>query len=168
MIETELRSKIIAEALEWKFTPYHYRPAATAKAIAALKGTGADCLTFMVGVYYNVGLVGDITIPFYRRDFMIHNYRRDIVGGPVEESYLEGVLGYGREVENPLPGDVVLYRFREGQIFAHGGIVLEWPMIIHCFIGRFGVIEADGTQGRHTGVERKFISAFPLRTDLGD
>jgi len=162
--EDHLRGAIVGEAMEWKATPYHYRPAGTAAAVAKLKGVGADCLTFIIGVYYNLGLVEDFEIPFYRPDFMMHSFARDVEGGEAQETYLEGVLTQGHEVERPKPGDVVLYRFRDGQIFAHGGIVIDWPTrIIHCFRGRFGVIEANGLHGQHVGVEHKFISHFPIK-----
>lgn len=159
-----MRASIIEEAQSWAGTPYHYRPAGSAAKVARLKGVGADCLTFMIGVYYNLCLIDNIEIPFYRPDFMMHNRQRDVGGEKAEESYLEGVLGHGHEVEIPKPGDVVLYRFHEDQIFAHGAIVIDWPMrIIHCFRGRFGVIEARGDQGLHAGVEHKFISYFPVK-----
>jgi len=148
MTEDEYRAAIIAEARSWAGTPYHHS--------ARLKGVGADCMTFIVGVYENVGLVAKPEIPFYRPDFMFHSNG--------DETYLNGLLRYGHVVESPKPGDVVLYKRTEAQIFAHGAIVIDWPeRIIHCFRGRFGVIEACGDQGGHAvGVAKVFLSVFPL------
>jgi hypothetical protein len=166
MNEEAIRAALIAEAYSWAGTRYHYRPANTAAKVSRLKGAGADCLTFMIGVYYNVGLIKDFEIPWYRPDFMKHSYEADILGQEKRETYLEGVLGFGHEVEEPKPADVVLYRFTETQIFAHGGIIVDWELskMIHCYTR--GVIETLIFHRGHAGIEHKFISAFPLKGDL--
>lgn len=134
------RAAIVAEAKEWLKTPYHHA--------AKLKGIGCDCLTYIVGVYENVGIVGPQKIPFYRPDFMRHNST---------ETYLEGLLEHGHEVKAPLSGDIAIFKW--GRIFAHAGIVTEWPRILHADPHN-GVIEMRGNTGRLMGREVKFISAF--------
>jgi hypothetical protein len=163
--EPALRAAIIAEALTWKGTLYHPKPSTTAAKVAKLKGVRADCMSFIIGVYYNLGILEDFEIPFYRPDFMRHDLERDLHGRKAEEKYFDGALIFGHEVEDPLMGDLVFYRFKPTEIFAHAGIVINWPEeIIHCFRGRYGVITAKGNQGGHCGVERRFISAFPLES----
>lgn len=134
------RQLVIEEALTWLKTPFHHA--------AKVKGAGADCLTFIVGVYENVGLVPAQKLPFYRPDFMRHE---------AQENYLNGLLEYGKEVKVCLAGDVVIYKW--GRIFAHAGIVVEWPFIIHA-APQLGVIKMRGDTGKLMGRERKFISAF--------
>lgn len=115
---TAHRHAVIAEALSWAGTPYH--------ANARVKGAGADCLTFLAGVYEACGVIPPVDIPHYPADWHMH---RD------EERYLGGVLRYCQEISGPpLPGDIALWRF--GRCFSHGAIVLDWPRIIHAYIGR--------------------------------
>lgn len=137
-----LRVAVLAEAETWISTPYHHA--------ARVKGAGVDCLTLLAEVYAAAGVIEPVgKIPFYRLDFMRHQD---------DETYLDGLLARGREVETPLPADVVLYRW--GRVFSHGGIVVEWPWIIHASPSHHGVVRANGTQGRLAGHEMKFISPF--------
>lgn len=134
------RQLIIAEARTWLKTPFHHGQ--------KLKGAGVDCLTFIVGVYENVGVVEPQRLPFYRPDFMQHQD---------EETYLNGLLEHGHEVVNPILADVAIFSW--GRIYAHAGIVTSWPMMLHAH-PVYGVIEMDGTQGKLRGRNVKFISAF--------
>lgn len=146
--ESRERAAVVAEARTWLGTRYHDK--------AKIKGAGADCLTFIVGVGEAVGLVGDITLPFYSRQFGLHRS---------EQTYLDGLREYTREVETPLPGDIVLWVF--GRVYSHAAIVLEWPVIIHADTTRGVVIDdADRCRwlsfiGKGEKVEprpRKFLS----------
>ena len=139
--ENPRRAAVLAEARGWLRTPYHH--------MGRIKGGGADCLTFLVEVFERTGLVPPVEVPFYRQDVMFHRG---------EETYLEGLLGHGREVAAPEPGDVVLFQW--GRIFGHGGIVLHWPMIVHSCAHAMMVCPGDATQGRLRGRPVKFISAF--------
>ena len=134
------RMAIVKEAKSWISTPYVH--------MGRVKGAGTDCLMFIVEVYQRVGIVGDVTIPFYRPDFMHHQSI---------ETYLNGLLEHGHEVKYPLPGDVAIFKW--GRIFAHAGIVLDWPWMLHAQPA-VGVVRMNGTTGRLTGREHKFISAF--------
>jgi NlpC/P60 family putative phage cell wall peptidase len=137
-----LRAAIIDEAKTWIGTPFHH--------MACRKGAGADCLGLIYGVYRAVGVVGEVEIPFYRPDQFQHRSA---------ETYLDGLLRYGWEVERPEPGDVALFKY--GRVFWHGGIVVEWPKLIHAFADRREVCEGNAEQGRlatHRPV--KFVSAF--------
>jgi NlpC/P60 family putative phage cell wall peptidase len=136
------RQAIIAEAKTWIGTRFHH--------MASLKGAGCDCLGLIYGVYRAVGLVGEIKIPFYRPDQFRHRS---------EETYLAGLLEYGHEVDCPEPGDIALFKY--GRLYWHGGIVVEWPKLIHAFADRGEVCWGDGENGRlaqHRPV--KFLSAF--------
>lgn len=113
------RERIIAEAMEWEGTPYV--PEARVKG----RQGGADCLTFAVGVYENCGLIPKQTIPHYSKDWHLHQ---------TEEIYLNAVLEYCVEVDAPLPGDLVMWKF--GHCFSHSAIVINWPLIIHAWARR--------------------------------
>ena len=134
------RDAIIAEALTWQGTPYRH--------MGRVKGAGVDCLTYIVEVFERAGIVSHVELPFYRPDFMHHQSI---------ETYLNGLLEHGHEVKYPLPGDVAIFKW--GRIFAHAGIVIDWPWMLHAQPA-VGVVRMNGTTGRLMGREHKFISAF--------
>jgi cell wall-associated NlpC family hydrolase len=75
--------------------------------------------------------------------------------------YLDGVLKYTREIFTPpQPGDIVLCKI--GRLFAHGGIVSQWPRVIHAFSQARMVLEDDvSRQGKYEAflfVEKRVFS----------
>jgi cell wall-associated NlpC family hydrolase len=103
------RERVIAEAQSWIGSPYHH--------MARVKGAGVDCFTLLCEVYESAAIISHVEIPFYPKDWFAH---RDA------ERYIEGLLGYAREIEGPpQPGDVALFKI--GRCFAHGAIVVSWP-----------------------------------------
>jgi cell wall-associated NlpC family hydrolase len=114
--EKGLRAQIVAEAKTWIGTPYHHE--------GRIKAAGVDCGMLILEVFEKVGLLPHIEVEHYPQDFMLHRS---------EEWYLKIVLENGFEIfKTPLPGDVVLYR--SGRIYAHGGIVINWPTIVHACV----------------------------------
>lgn len=112
---SDIRQAIVAAALRWEGTPYHHR--------ARVLGVGCDCLMLIVDAYQAVGLLpADLVVPDYPRDIMFHTD---------DSRYLDGVLQHCHEVEQPLPGDLVMWQY--GRTWSHGGIVLDWPRIIHAY-----------------------------------
>jgi len=130
------RDNIIREALTWLNTPYHHE--------ADIKGAGVDCAMLLVRVYHATGLIPAIDPRPYPADWMLH---RD------EERYLGWVKQYADPVTDPLPGDVVLYKV--GRCFAHGGIVLAWPDIIHAVRDEGAVVRGRFDTGRLASRERQ-------------
>lgn len=123
------REAIVQEAMAWMNTPYHHA--------AGVKGAGVDCAFFLIRIYHAAGLIPDIDPRPYPHDWMLH---RD------EERY----LGWVRQYADPLgedeatqPGDIALYQF--GRCVSHGAIVLDWPRVIHSYIGQ-GVRLEDASQ----------------------
>jgi len=102
--ETVQRMAVVNAARSWCGTPYHH--------MADIKGVGCDCAMLLVRVYVDLGLVEPFDPRPYVRDWFAH---RD------DERYLGILLARSREVETPLPGDVVLFKF--GRCFSHGGII---------------------------------------------
>ncbi len=140
MSEAAQRAAVLAEARTWLGTPYHHR--------ARIKCAGVDCAQILIAVYASVGLIDEFDPGYYPSDFMMH---RD------EERYLGFVLERAHEVHEPLPGDIVLYKF--GRCFSHAGIVIDWPQIIHSYRG-LGVVYGEGDNGVFSGREKKFFSLW--------
>lgn len=156
---TEPRLRVLAEARSWLGTPYHH--------MGRVKGAGADCLTLLAEVYERAGTIGHVDIPFYPPDWHLH---REV------ERYLEGLLGYAREIpwepgaqapragrgQAPAQaGDIAL--FKMGRCFAHGAIVTAWPKLIHALAGAC-VLEGDATQGILHGRAVRFFCPFGDRS----
>lgn len=146
MTHEEERKAVVSEAMSWLRTPHHNG--------ARLKGVGVDCGQFPLAVYEACGIIPHVIVPPYPSDFHLHNGR---------EWYLEIVKAYGKELDEgkmPEMGDFVIYKI--GRVFSHGGIVIEWPNIVHAYVG-LGVVLADGNQG-HLGSrlvkEKKFFSPW--------
>jgi cell wall-associated NlpC family hydrolase len=119
----EKRQKIVEIAASWLGTPYH--------TMGRLKSVGCDCLTLLVEIYTEAGIIPEIDIPYYPHDWHLHNGT---------ERYLNGLLAYSHEIAtSPLSGDIVLWKF--GRCYSHGAIVIEWPTIIHAYTGRACVLE---------------------------
>lgn len=109
-----MRKRIVEEAQSWIKTPYHHE--------ARVKGAGVDCGMFILEVFERVGLIPHIVPPHYSPDFMLHRN---------EEWYVQLILTYAEELNNSpfLPGDAVV--MKNGRIFSHGGIIIDWPRIVH-------------------------------------
>jgi cell wall-associated NlpC family hydrolase len=166
------RDCVVAIAKTWLGTPYHH--------MGRIKAVGVDCAMFPLEVYREAGLIGDVDVPYYPQDWMLHRS---------EEVYLHIVERHAQEIAEPaavaagaamkappataggsvLPGDFVLYRF--GRCWSHGAIVLEWPLIIHAVV-QHGVILSDGNKdGMLVGRQRRLFSIFAKSkpdTDLAD
>jgi cell wall-associated NlpC family hydrolase len=110
----ERRLAVIQIAHSWRGTPFHHG--------AAVKGKqgGVDCGRLLAEIYREAGVLPDIAIPHFAHDFFLHEHT---------ERYLDLVRKHMVEVEKPDVGDLVLFQF--GRVYSHGGIVLEWPRIIH-------------------------------------
>lgn len=136
------RQDIIAEAETWLKTPFHHE--------ARLKGVGVDCGQLLIAVYGACGFVPpDLKIDHYAADFALH---RDV------EWYKALVESFGVSVEVPLPGDVVLFKW--GRLFSHGGIVVEWPQIIHAWTPVGKVLQFDATMNPLGDKAKLFFSPF--------
>jgi len=120
------RARVVEAARRWLGTPYHHA--------ADLKGVGVDCAMILVRVFCDLGLVEPFDPRPYTRDWMLH---RD------DERYLGCLLARAREVEQPQPADVML--FRVGRCYAHGGIVtkLDPLTIVHAFLPARCVVEEE-------------------------
>ena len=131
----------VTEAMNWLGTPYHHQ--------GRVKGVGVDCGTLICEVYEKVGLIPHIPTPKnHPLDWHLHQSG---------EFYLENVKQWCYEVEDPQPGDIVLYHF--GKCISHGAIVVEWPTIIHSYIHQ-GVILQDGTKG---SLARRIAGFFRMK-----
>jgi cell wall-associated NlpC family hydrolase len=136
--EEEMRKAIVAEALSWVGTPYVSN--------AMIKGPkgGTDCAMILIGIYAAVGLIPKEFDPRpYPPQWHVHRN---------EEKYLNYVLQFVKQTKNPperkpLPGDLVM--FKMNKVFAHGGVIIDWPLIIHA-VGN-NIVRPDDISKNTTG-----------------
>lgn len=118
MTEAEGRAAVIAAARSWLGTPFHD--------LGRVKGVGVDCAMYLAECFAEAGVVARVEVEPYSPQWHMHRS---------EERYISYVEQHAREIEGPpQPADVVLFRF--GRAFAHGAIVVEWPLIIHARTGQ--------------------------------
>lgn len=123
MTEQEKRRAIVEEAKTWLGTPYVPE--------ARVKGAGTDCGMFILQTFENVGLIEHIEIPHYPVDIACH------CSDPM---YLNWIEKYSKKVNRePLPGDVIVYKFPGSKVPHHAAICIDSEYIIHSHV-RSGVV----------------------------
>ncbi|EKE43643.1 hypothetical protein OCGS_2375 [Oceaniovalibus guishaninsula JLT2003] len=139
-------SAVVAAARGWIGTPYLHQ--------ASCRGAGADCLGLIRGVWRELQGAEPVAMPPYTPDW----------SEPQREERLWRAAA--RHLvpcdDRPIaPGDVLLFRMREGGVAKHLGIAAgtgELPTFVHAYSGH-GVIEsALGAPWRRRIVAR---FAFP-------
>lgn len=134
------RAQIVAEARSWIGTPYI--------SSARVKGVGTDCAQFLVGTYVNAGVLAPFTIPHHPAQWHLHSG---------DERYLAELQKHSFEVSSPNVGDMAVFHIKKA--YAHAGIVIEWPTIIHC-LNRGGVQWGDASRDALLIMERR---SFPVK-----
>lgn len=147
MTRTEL---ILAEARSWIGTPYQHQ--------ASIKGAGTDCLGLLRGVWRAVLGAEPEPVPPYTEDWAEPS-RQEVLLTAAERWLIRKSLGRDE------PGDVLLFRMRDGSIAKHLGIQSATGLVasfIHAYSGH-GVIESPLSQPWHRRIVARF--AFPLEAD---
>ena len=148
------RAAVVREALSWLGTPWRHQ--------GRIKGAGVDCGQLLLEVFSDAGVIPMFHVEPYVQDWHLH---RDA------ERYLGQIERFGRRLPDgvrPLPGDVVLYKF--GRCVSHGGIVVDWPTIVHAY-NPLGVVLDDGDANvrlakRQVGFWSPWTSAFATSIEV--
>lgn len=123
----EQRAAVVTEAISWveARTPY--------RAHAQLKGLGCDCATFIICIYRDLGIIPALDPGNYSVQAHLHTDTTE---------YVDTILKYCDEIPEAeaQPGDLVLWKV--ARAFAHGGIVIDFPTVIHSMT-KHGVIYSN-------------------------
>lgn len=112
---------VMAEAREWLGTPYHDQ--------ASLKGVGCDCLGLVRGVWRAVVGPEPMDMPKYSR-----SWAETGTCSPLMEGARQWLVDIPkREIA---PGNVMLFRMRDGALPKHMGIAMAPGTFIHAWEGR--------------------------------
>jgi NlpC/P60 family putative phage cell wall peptidase len=114
------RQQIIAEARSWIGTPYRHQ--------ASLKGVGCDCLGLVRGVWR--ALIGD-------EPQRPPAYSRDWAEAARAETLAQAARAHLVEIAPAefLPGDVLLFRYRERYPAKHAAIASAADLMVHAHDG---------------------------------
>lgn len=136
------RAAVVAEAITWVGTPYHHH--------GRIKGVGVDCAMVLAEVFHRCGLVPHVDAGFYPTEWHLHRG---------EELFLGWLSRVGAQpVEQPLAGDIAVYRF--GRCFSHGAIFInDSGLAAHSYIGR-GVIKTAADEEPLAGRPRRCFTLF--------
>jgi cell wall-associated NlpC family hydrolase len=138
----EQRKLVVEEAITWVGTPYHHD--------AAIKGVGVDCGRLLLRVGVNVGLIDPIHVESYSEQWFLHRG---------EEKYIGWLEKFTKRIEGPpLPGDLVVYKF--GHCYAHGAIVIDWPLIIHAYRSEKKCVWGNASMGDLAKRKKVFYSLW--------
>jgi NlpC/P60 family putative phage cell wall peptidase len=140
---------IVAEARGWIGTPYLHQ--------ASVKGAGADCLGLLRGVWRSICGTEPQSVPAYTRDWA--ETGADEVLMAAASRWL-----VRQDASAIVPGDVLLFRMRDGSIAKHLGIAADCgpkPSFIHAYTGH-GVVESPLSAPWARRIVARF--AFPKGT----
>lgn len=112
---SELRQRIVAEALSWCGTPFRHAQ--------CVKGRGVDCAMSLIAWFSACGVIEPFDPRPYSRTWFLHQS---------EEKFLKIIERYAAKLpdgEEPLPADVALYR--HGLCVSHGALIVDDTFIVH-------------------------------------
>ena len=143
-------SVVVTAARGWIGTPYVHQ--------ASVRGAGCDCLGLLRGVWREVLGAEPERIPAYTRDWS------EPQGD--ERLWRAGLRHLdAKALDEAAPGDVLLFRMRDGAVAKHIGVQAEVggaPSFVHAYSGH-GVIESALTAPWARRIVARF--ALPLETD---
>lgn len=126
---TAFQDQIVAEARRWIGTPYVHQ--------CATCGAGTDCLGLVRGVWRALHGPEPELIPAYTQDWAEPDGREALL-------VAAGRWLLRKPMDDAAPGDVLLFRMREGRVAKHLGIAARIgpeASFVHAYTGH-GVIES--------------------------
>lgn len=134
LIDHAKRNELIATAREYLGTKYHVG--------GMVKGVGVDCASFLLCVLRDCGLIEDEELGVFSGDWWCHTSEEKYMLRVLRHAYkiLEGVSWSTLQVS---PGNIALAKAVGSKVYNHGGIVINWPTVIHA--GSYRVEEIDAS-----------------------
>jgi cell wall-associated NlpC family hydrolase len=123
LTEIDARQAVVQEALGWRGTPYVLG--------GRVKGAGVDCFTLISEVLIRTGNAQPEDVLVYSQDWFMHAQREEYMLRLMRNTVLLAEAVAHRRLDAAQPGDIVLVRTVKSRVFSHGGIVTEWPRVIH-------------------------------------
>jgi cell wall-associated NlpC family hydrolase len=125
--QLQLREDAVATARSFLGTPYILR--------GRVKGAGVDCGTLLAQYLIEIGKCTkeDLEdIGLYTHDWFCHaSSERYMLRLMRHAKKTAESICMGRTLEDAKPGCLALFRVVGSKVFNHGGVVTNWPMMIH-------------------------------------
>ena len=146
--EAEERRAVVREANTWIGTPFHH--------MGRVKGRtgGVDC-AYCCALVYHAALPDRVPAMDFGYYAPTWNMSKK---SAAPERYLATVLALPGvcEVAAPSPGDLALFHW--GLAWAHGAVVIDWPVIVHADMNAGFVALVLANEGRLARRQRRFFS----------
>jgi len=153
MNEQQQRLRVIAEAMLWKGTPFHRD--------ARVLHVGVDCANLIAAVYEACEVFKAEEWGFFGNDWHLNTTR---------DFYMEKLIKYATQLPKNgvgLPGDIVLAQhscnLAKRDVSFQGGIVVDYPMIIHAHPSRGVVISSAMNDPIWMGWDKAFFNPWGAR-----
>lgn len=141
-------SEVVRIARGWIGTPYVHQ--------ASCRGAGCDCLGLLRGVWREIHGAEPEAVPAYTQDWSEPS-REERLWAAARRHLTE------KNRDDAAPGDVILFRMRDGAVAKHLGLQAEGgkaPTFIHAYSGH-GVVESALTPPWARRIVARF--GFPER-----
>jgi NlpC/P60 family putative phage cell wall peptidase len=112
---------VVAAARTWIGTPYHHQ--------ASLKGVGTDCLGLIRGVWRDIYGIEAERPPGYSRDWGEASGEETLIAAATRHLL-------PKSVHAMQPGDVLVFRMREGAVAKHAAVLATPSTIVHAIEDR--------------------------------
>ena len=143
-------ARVVAVASRWIGTPYCHQ--------ASVCGAGADCLGLVRGVWREVVGAEPELPPAYSRDWGQVSGDETLIAGARRH-----LVASIRKV--PMPGDVIVFRWRNGAAARHLGICTGQDRFIHAWEAA-GVVESALVPSWRKRIAALFV--YPVTDTLQD
>lgn len=124
MSDADLRAEVLRLARGWLDTPYRHQ--------ASLRGVGTDCLGLIRGIWRELYGAEPETLPAYTPDWA------ERAG---EETLLQAAERWLMPIEDPQPGDILLFRMSASAPCKHIGLLSAPDTLLHAYWGK-AVVES--------------------------
>lgn len=127
------RLAAVIEARSWVDTPYVKG--------AMVKGAGVDCAKLLVAVFAAAGIVPMQEIEHFAADWWMHTDTEEYMLRVLRHGIktVEGVAYASIKTE---PGNIVLLKAAKSRVWNHGGIITQWPRLVHAINPKVAEIDA--------------------------
>ena len=157
--ETESRARVVLEARSWVGTPYVLG--------GRIKGVGCDCVTLIAEVMINAGVWPAATVNNAFAKF--GNYSGDWFCNTTAQRYLLAIMRFSKHMANTRcfasnkveAGNIVLTKCAQSKNWNHGGIVVQWPRVVHAYSERVSEVNVS-VHHMWTGNEIAVLNPFKV------
>lgn len=139
--ELERRMAVVIEARSWLGTPYVLG--------ARIRGAGCDCVTLIAEVMISAHIMPAAAVNGAFAKF--GNYSGDWFHNTTTQRYLLAIMRFGKHMMDTRcfannrveAGNIILTKCAQSKNWNHGGIVVQWPHVVHAYSERVSEVDVS-------------------------